>query len=226
MAYSTSLHTAVAGSSTQFNRHSGSPPLQLYLSKRDKKRLNMAEKLIEISNNFAANRDAIYRKQLQTYQADINFIQSANPYENKPLDDPADDQSDEVAGSAAASIQGSLRHTQHILLNGRGRIEPTFKTGKYASKYVQEINDAMEKRDADLTTLAVRPPALTAYTYPNRRAAINNFICVAQANASLSSIDITSASMKFRRTMNTKLPSPTKSISYSLKLCANVSSSM
>ena len=185
----------------------------------------MADKLTEISNNFAANRDAIYRKQLQTYQADINFIQSANPYNNKPLDDPADDQSDEAAGSAAASTQGSLRHTQHILLNGGGRIEPTFKTGRYASKYVQEINDAMEKRDADLTTLAVRP-ALTAYTCPNRRAAINNSICIAQANASLSSIDITSASMKFRRTTNTKLPSPTKSISYSLRLYASVSSSM
>jgi hypothetical protein len=136
----------------------------------------MADKLAEISNNFAANRDAIYRQQLQAYQADINFIQSANLYDNKPLDDPADDLLEEAVGSAAASTQGSLRHSQQVLSNGGGRIEPTFKTGKYASKYVQEINNAMEQRDVDLTTLAVRPPVLTTCTFRNRRATINNSI--------------------------------------------------
>ncbi|KAL2042544.1 hypothetical protein N7G274_005038 [Stereocaulon virgatum] len=154
MAYSPSPHTAIAGKSTQFSRLSGSPPVRLPLSKRDKKRLNMADKLTEISNNFAANRDAIYRQQLQAYQADINFIQAANPYDNKPLDDPADDPLEEAVGSAGASTQGSLRQFQQVLSNGGGRIEPTFKTGKYASKYVQEINNAMEQRDVDLTTLA------------------------------------------------------------------------
>ena len=136
----------------------------------------MADKLTEISNNFAANRDAIYRQQLQAYQADINFIQSASPYDNKPLDDPADDPLEEAIGSAAASTQGSLRHSQQVFSNGGGRIEPTFKTGKYASKYVQEINNAMEQRDVDLTTLAVRPPVVTTYTFRKRGAAINTFI--------------------------------------------------
>ena len=136
----------------------------------------MADKLTEISNNFAANRDAIYRQQLQAYQADINFIQSANPYDNKPLDDPADDPLEEAVGSTAASTQGSLRYSQQFLSNGGGRIKPIFKTGKYASKYVQEINNTIEQRDVDLTTLAVRPPVLTTCTFRNRTAAINNSI--------------------------------------------------
>ena len=83
MAYSPSPQTVVAGSSTHLNRISPSPSTQLPLSKRDKKRLNMADRLTEISNNFTANRDTFYRQQLQAYQADINYIQQANPYSNK-----------------------------------------------------------------------------------------------------------------------------------------------
>ena len=159
MAYSPSPQTVVAGSSTHLNRISPSPSTQLPLSKRDKKRLNMADRLTEISNNFTANRDTFYRQQLQAYQADINYIQQANPYSNKPLEDPTDDPSEEAAGSAAASTQGSLRTTQQTHQNTIGRTELPFKTGRHTAQFVQAINDTMEKRDVDLTTLVVCPPS-------------------------------------------------------------------
>ena len=202
MAYSPSPHTAIAGISTQIIRHSGSPPLRLPLSKRDKKRLNMADRLTEISNNFAANRDALYRQQLQTYQADINFIQSANPYENKLLEDPTQDQLDGV-------------------LNGGARIEPPFKTGRYSAKFVQEINDAMEKRDVDLTTLAVCPD-LSAYECDYAAAVMAKLFSVVLANTTFFSTDITSALTKYKRTTSTKSRLPTGSISCSLRPCASV----
>ncbi|KAK0514265.1 hypothetical protein JMJ35_002882 [Cladonia borealis] len=156
MAYSPSPQTVVAGSSTQLNRISASPTTQFPLSKRDKKRLNMADRLTEISNNFTANRDTFYRQQLQAYQADINYIQQANPYSNKALEYPTDDPSEEAAGSAAASTQGSLRTTQQTHQNSIGRTELPFKTGRHTAQFVQNINDAMEKRDVDLTTLVYR----------------------------------------------------------------------
>ena len=164
MAYSPSpTSLAIAGNLSLFNRYSASPPTHQPVSKRDKKRYHMADRLHQISLDFAENRDILYRKKHQEYQADLFFIQSANLYDDKPLEEPEYDGSEDAAGSAAASTHGSLRNIQQAQLNGHLRLEGvSLKTGKHSLEFVQEINDAMEQRDADLITVAVCSPSTLA----------------------------------------------------------------
>ena len=115
----------------------------------------MENRLAEISNTFAENRDHLYRKQLQALQADMNYIQAARLYDNVPLDEIGDEGLEEINTSAAASTIGSLRNAQQAHLNGHTRLEAPYKTGPQTAEFIQEINDAMEQRDADLTTIVV-----------------------------------------------------------------------
>lgn len=116
----------------------------------------MENRLAEISNSFAENRDLLYRKQLQTFQADMAYIQAAPLYDNTPLDEIADDGPEELIASAAGSTVGSLRNTHQAYLNGHTRPEVPYRPGSQTAEFIQEINDVMEQRDADLTTLVVR----------------------------------------------------------------------
>lgn len=125
----------------------------------------MENRLAEISNSFAENRDILYRKQLQTLQADMTYIQAARLYDNTPLDEIGDEGPEETITSAAGSTVGSLRNTHQAYLNGHTRLEVPYKTGPQTAQFIQEINDVMEQRDADLTTLVVCkncPPLSTA----------------------------------------------------------------
>ena len=115
----------------------------------------MENRLAEISSSFAENRDHLYRKQLQVLQADMNYIQAARLYDNVPLDEAGDEGPEETNTSAAASIAGSLRNAHQAYLDGHTRLEAPYKTGPQTAEFIQEINDAMEQRDADLTTLVV-----------------------------------------------------------------------
>ena len=115
----------------------------------------MENRLAEISSSFAENRDHLYRKQLQALQADLNYIQAARLYDNTPLDEVGDEGPEEISTSAAASTAGSLRNAHQAYLNGHTRLEVPYRTGRQTAEFIQEINDAMEQRDADLTTLVV-----------------------------------------------------------------------
>ena len=110
----------------------------------------MADRLTEISNNFAENRDVFYRERLRSFQADITYINNAQLYDNKPLDDllinPAADQNAETS-----AVQPNAR-TQ---FNVTARAQPTPGLGEHAAKFVQDVNDTLEERDAELTRLAV-----------------------------------------------------------------------
>ena len=141
----------------------------------------MENRLAEISSSFAENRDHLYRKQLQALQADMNYIQSAHLYDNVPLDEVGDEGPKEIHTSAVASTAGSLRNPQ-AHLNGHTRLEAPYKTGPRTAEFIQEVNDAMEQRDADLTAVVVSnklgsPPA--SATSPNTT---SSFISRAQAN--------------------------------------------
>ncbi len=153
MAYSPSPRTAslsTAGPS-HFNRRSPSPPFQQYISKREKKRYNMEDRLAQISNDFSRDRDMIYRKQLQALQLDIDYVRRADLYTEKVLEEDEEDCTEDTTISAAASTSGGV--IGHAQMNGNvvaGRL------GVNASTFAQTINDAIEQRDADLTTVAVR----------------------------------------------------------------------
>ncbi|KAL9595529.1 MAG: hypothetical protein Q9219_006386 [cf. Caloplaca sp. 3 TL-2023] len=122
-----------------------SPPL----SKRDKRRNAMMDRLQEISNNFAENREYHYRRQLQGLQRDINLITYADPYQNQPMDE-IPDESDEDAPANGTGMRG-LQHRPAI---GNGEKLP--KAGKLARRYIEEVNNAMEDRDAQLSLVVER----------------------------------------------------------------------
>ena len=155
MAYSPSPQPgalAAAGATRNIPRTSVTPPPNQILSKRDKRKNALIDRLRDISANFANNRDMHYRQQLQTYQADMSYINEANPYENKPLDDLGDEIVDKINETIASSAQGG-RPPQ---AGSHSRFQAPPRAGKWAAGFVQEVNAAMEERDAQLVLLAVR----------------------------------------------------------------------
>ena len=112
------------------------PPNMAPLSKRDKKRSAIENRLKEISTNFTMNRDVNLRNQLNALSRDILYINQADPYQDKPLDDSPDDLSFDMSGAPpSASVDGDSRAP----------------LGKHAVQFVNDVNDAMEERDANLT---------------------------------------------------------------------------
>ncbi|KAI4089452.1 MAG: hypothetical protein LQ344_005366 [Seirophora lacunosa] len=119
------------------------------LSKRDKRRNAMLDRLQEISSSFAENRDYHYRRQLQTLQCDLNLITHAEPYRNQPLDEVVDDADDEAALSAAGTRGGQYGPTV-----GANERQP--KIGKWGRRFIEDVNNAMEDRDAQLSLVVER----------------------------------------------------------------------
>lgn len=152
MAYSPSPQPSalpLTGAYSNVNRHSVTPPLP-QMSKRDKRRNALSERLNEISASFAQNRDAHYRSQLQGLQLAMNFINSSEPYKNSPLNDNPEDIYDELNAAVVDNVQ---RVTQ---AGSRSAVtEVPLGTERLAAAYVKEINDEMETRDVNLTVVAV-----------------------------------------------------------------------
>ena len=135
--------SAMVTMGTSTRRLSPSPSLpQQPLSKRDKKRSQIDNKVKEIEAARHANRDATLRAKLNALSRDIHYINRADLYQNQPLGDWPDDMMTEVA-SAAASSAGDPEITKVPL-------------GKNAAQFVDQVNDAMEERDASLTNVHVR----------------------------------------------------------------------
>ena len=158
MAYSPSPRPAAlaaAGKSKTLPRLSPTPPPpppNPAVSKRDKRKNALTDRLRDISANFANNRDIYYRQQLQSYQVAMNYINEARPYENKPLDDLADDVIKNISETVSGNTQGGQRNAQAGL---QPRFQAPPRSGKWAAVFVHEVNAAMEERDAQLTFLAV-----------------------------------------------------------------------
>ncbi|KAL8951367.1 MAG: hypothetical protein Q9222_002644 [Ikaeria aurantiellina] len=120
------------------------------MSKRDKRRKAMTDRLHDISTSFAENREYHYRRQLQALQRDVNLITYAEPYRNRPLDDLLEDFESDYPASAAAGSRGQVHGPS--LSNG----ERPPRAGKWARKFVEEVNAAMEDRDAHLSLIVHR----------------------------------------------------------------------
>lgn len=120
---------------------SNTPPAPA-ISKRDKRRNLLTDKLTEITMDFKGNRDSYYRSQLHAIQTDVHLIMHADVYdEENPLADYAED-----IRTLVSSVTGMLQQN-----NGN---PPDFSpiAGKIYSEFIQEISDESEKRDADLAT--------------------------------------------------------------------------
>ncbi|KAI4194372.1 MAG: hypothetical protein LQ350_007811 [Teloschistes chrysophthalmus] len=121
-----------ATNSSDLHRQSPTPPP---LTKREKRKNAMAERLRDISTNFAENREYHYRRQLQALQRDLSFITHAEPYRDQPLEEILDDFGPDGGNDA----------------------QP--RAGKWARKFIEELNNAMEDRDAQLCLVVVRQTA-------------------------------------------------------------------
>lgn len=127
-------------------RLSASPP-PVPLSKRDKRRNNITDRLSDMIDTFAQEQHQHYRAQLQAIQVDMSLILRANPYNNMPLDDDAEDIEHEIENITGGNLPQ--------LSNDAAKKDYLALAGKRYHDYVQDINRAMEQRDADLTALKV-----------------------------------------------------------------------
>ncbi|KAF2758382.1 hypothetical protein EJ05DRAFT_499906 [Pseudovirgaria hyperparasitica] len=129
--------------SPQASDYQGRPNSPQHISKRDKRRNMLSEKLVDMVTSFADNRDAHYRAQATALQADLSLILKADPYSNKPLEDNGYD-----VAEVAANVTG-----------GQSTAAPSphgdfaAQVGRYYSKFVDQVNDSLEERDVGLTLL-------------------------------------------------------------------------
>lgn len=139
MAYSPTL------APTHPRNRSTTPPL---LSKRDKRRNAMEARIKEMNISFTNQREAYSRAQLNALSRDINYINRADPYDTKPLEDYPDDAGAEGSGYGGESSNGLLR-------GGLSEVEGRPSLGKWAVGFVDSVNDTMELRDTELTEVVV-----------------------------------------------------------------------
>ena len=116
-----------------------SPPAQP-MSKKDKKRAQYHAHQQDLVTEFAQNRDVHYRSQLVALQYDMNFITQADPYNPEPLEDSPD----AIAKMIAEAAAGTPYQADMSKLAGR-----------WYSEFVQEVNDAKEAKEIQLTQLVV-----------------------------------------------------------------------
>lgn len=132
-AYHSGLHTR--GRSTSPTAGASGP-----LSKRDKRRSALQERLHDLTATFSQNRDAQFRQQLHSLQCDMTLITNADPYGDGPLPDSA---------SAIAQL------IEETVGGGKFAKEMASLSGTWYAKFVQEINTVKEERDAELTKIMV-----------------------------------------------------------------------
>ena len=89
---------------------------------------------------FTLHRDAHYRDQLVALQFDMSLITQADPYNPEPLEDSPD----EIAKMVKEAADGTPYQAEMSKMAGR-----------WYSEFVQEVNDAKEERDIQLTQLMV-----------------------------------------------------------------------
>ena len=128
---------------------SPSPPphLPLPLSKRDIRRGRILERLTSMIDTFHTNQQPHYRAQLQAVQVDMTLVLRADPYSDAPLEEGSEELRTMVESmmgpTVASGDEGAER--DYMALAGRRYRE-----------FVREGNDALERRDAELTALHVR----------------------------------------------------------------------
>jgi hypothetical protein len=121
--------------------HSGTPPAQP-LSKRDKRRTQLLDRLQEITQQFTNHKDQYYRQQLQAIQVDTALVLYADPYRDEPLNDFGEEIQEMVHRASSSNSQTMLA----VLHGDIAQI-----AGKIYSEFANDVNDAMEYRDAALT---------------------------------------------------------------------------
>jgi hypothetical protein len=129
-------------------RVNGSPTL---LSKRDKKRQMLIDRLAALSDKFGRDRDRAYREQLQRIQVDTNLVMRVDAHAERPLD--ALD--DEHLQLSRANSEVNNHSGPRTLLEMAG---PRFQD------WIVNVQDLVEERDYYLTKYTVSLPSLPPLT--------------------------------------------------------------
>lgn len=114
------------------------------LSKRDKRRGMLFDKVNEMVDYFMTNQYDFYFAQLSALQCDMNLIHRSDPFESGPLDS-----SPETVSILVDEVRKETTRNRPIAAEA----EETFAAmkGRFYSQYADEINAAIERRDAELT---------------------------------------------------------------------------
>lgn len=123
-----------------------SPPQQI--SKRDKKRSQLVEKIDDIVKAFSKNKDTEYRNQLQAIQVDINIILSTEPHDvRKVMNGHADEILTLLMGYNGGDPEQMKQQIENFNL--------AELTGKIFQDFMRDVEKAEEIRDTHLTMLKV-----------------------------------------------------------------------
>ncbi|KAL5340147.1 Sds3-like-domain-containing protein [Aspergillus crustosus] len=120
---------------------STSPPTSLPLSKRDKRRSALQERLHDLTASFSQNRDTQFRQQLHALQCDMTLINNADPYNPGPIPDSSED---------------IARLIENTVGGGKFAKEMASLAGMWYARFIQEVNQVKADRDADLAMLVHR----------------------------------------------------------------------
>lgn len=130
--------------SPAMDRDDNAHPVQP-ISKRDKRRTALIDRLHDITAAFTANKDQHYREQLSLIQQDVALILHAIPY----VDDPTKEPTNELLAVIHKLSRGDPRVIQAIQ---EGDLKDV--GGRIYQQFQDEVQDAMERRDAALTSYA------------------------------------------------------------------------
>lgn len=120
---------------------SPAPPI----SKRDKRRTQLSDRLRDMISSFNTNIRPHYDAQVNAIQVDIKLIEDAELHANKPLEDSGDDIAEMIG-----NVVGSRVPAEPIA-------EEDFyaQAGRWYGQFAREVNNAMEERDVNLALLKV-----------------------------------------------------------------------
>ena len=136
---------AKGGSSNHFDQpptHSPPPPPPP-LNKREKRKLAFEERFNGIGQAFARNRNNHFVIQNQSLQASLTYINQQDSYSDRPINDwPA-----HIKDNVDTILSNNPRM--------KGHLEASPRAAHFAASYAEEINAAMEARDAQLAAVVV-----------------------------------------------------------------------
>ncbi|KAM3425454.1 hypothetical protein BST61_g7400 [Cercospora zeina] len=121
------------------------------LTKRDVRRNRIMERLQAMVDGFATNQNQHYRAQLQGVQVDMTLVLRAEPY----VDGALPDSHEEIRELVETVMQSDASGNGGVTLPDDESVKTDFwaTAGKRYGEFAREVNDAIEKRDADLTLL-------------------------------------------------------------------------
>ncbi|KAI9893880.1 MAG: hypothetical protein M1814_005433 [Vezdaea aestivalis] len=139
------------------DRPASSNPAPPPLSKRDKRRNVLSDKLTDLTNSFSQNRDNHYRSQLTALQVDMQMILRANPYKDAPLADSGEDIDEMIAQTIGGNPQAQSSAPDVVQSSHRwAEPDAAALAGRWYMQFVEDINSAAEERDLHLTQLELK----------------------------------------------------------------------